>query len=41
MSTDDVFGTHTAHVMRRITKQAMALGFTVRFDPLAQTVAAT
>lgn len=26
-----------AHVMRRITKQADALGFTVRFDPLPET----
>jgi transposase len=30
-----------AHVMRRITKQANALGLTVRFDPIHQTSAAT
>lgn len=29
------------HVMRRITKQANALGLTVRFDPIRQTAAAT
>ena len=29
-----------AHIMRRITKQANALGFTVRFDPLPQTAPA-
>jgi len=30
-----------AHVMGRITKQANALGFTVRFDPLRQTAGAS
>lgn len=30
-----------AQVMRRITKQANALGLTVRFDPIRQTAAAT
>jgi transposase len=30
-----------AHVMRRITKQANALGLTVRFDPIRHTAAAT
>ncbi len=30
-----------AHVMRRITKQANALGFTVRFDPLPETAGAS
>jgi transposase len=30
-----------AHVMRRITKQANALGYTVRFDPIPETAAAT
>lgn len=30
-----------AHVMRRITKQANSLGFTVRFDPIPQTAAIT
>ena len=29
------------HVMRRITKQANALGLTVRFDPIRQHEAAT
>jgi hypothetical protein len=29
------------HVMRRITKQANALGLTVRFDPIHQTAVAT
>jgi len=29
-----------AHVMRRITKQAHALGFTVRFDPIPETAGA-
>jgi len=30
-----------AHVMRRITKQANALGFTVRFEPLPETAGAS
>jgi len=29
-----------AHVMRRITKQANALGFTVRFEPVPETAGA-
>jgi len=28
------------HVMRRITKQANALGFTVRFEPVPETAGA-